>query len=385
MKRVVVFFPSWRYFGHFALPLFAPLAGCFEIVFLHTERAVYGWDDCPDLSDQGIQTVDLAGLKTASFVEALRSLNPDEVVVFDKGWMQDRALLHAARFLGIRSFHIQHGIIAPLSKVKTQNSFRRGVLEFVKVVRTFWLYNRTLLEVGGAAWWKSLRYQGALLRNPNDYYYNYRAEVQADRAGIIGERDRAFFVEQEGYAAEQLVPFGALQFEAAYRLSPREPQNQLLLITQPLFEDHVLTGGLVAKEQHLREIIEASPLPVAIKPHPREDRRWYEERFSADELRLYPVAQDINEAILDSSHVVGYFSTALINALILKRPVGIIRWVDDGAYVLNLDGAGDAVPLHSVVEITEFVPKDWTYNVDVEPYCYDVNPIDTIAKILEHV
>ncbi|MFL2860812.1 MAG: polysialyltransferase family glycosyltransferase [Pontiellaceae bacterium] len=384
MKRVVVFFPSWRYFGHFALPLFARLTDRFEIVFLHTERAIYGWDDCPDLSDQGIETVDLSSLKTASFVKALRMLNPDAVVVFDKGWMQDRAVLHAAQFFGIRSFHIQHGIIAPLSKVKTQNSLRRGALEFVKVFRTFWLYNRTLQDIGGAAWRKSLRYQGALLSNPNDYYYNDRDEVQADLAGIIGKRDRTFFVEREGYTVEQLIPFGALQFEAAYRLSPREPQDQLLLITQPLFEDHVLTGGMSAKEQHLREMINSSPLPVAIKPHPREDRNWYEERFSAEELRLYPAVQDINEAILDSSHVVGYFSTALINALILKRPVGIIRWVDDGAYVLNLDVAGDAVPLHSVIEISDFITKDSAYNIDVDPYCYDVNPIDTIKKILEH-
>ena len=385
MKRVVVFFASWRYFGHFALPLFARLTDRFEIVFLHTERAIYGWDDCPDLSDQGIETVDLASLKTASFVKALRMLNPDEVVVFDKGWMQDRALLHAAQFLGIRSFHIQHGIIAPLSKVKTQNSLRRGVLEFVKVVRTFWLYNRTLLDMGGAAWRKSLRYQGALLRNPNDYYYNDRDEVQADLAGIIGERDRTFFVEREGYTAEQLVPFGALPFEAAYRLCAREPHRQLLLVTQPLFEDHVLMGGLAAKEKHLREMIGASPLPVAIKPHPREDRGWYEERFSTEELRLYPAEWDINEAILDSSHVMGYFSTALINALILKRPVGIIRWVDDGAYVLNLDGAGDAVQLHSINQIIRFVTTDSTHHIDPEPYCYDVNPIDTVEMILERI
>jgi len=191
--------------------------------------------------------------------------------------------------------------------------------------------------------------------NPNNYYYNYRHETAADLACIIGERDKTFFTEKEGYREEQLVPMGALQFEKAYSLNQREPKRQLLLISQPLFEDHVLEGGLSAKKEHIRGIIEASPLPVAIKPHPRESEQWYRENFQPSELLLYPQDKDINEAILDNSHAVGYFSTALINALILNRPVGIIRWVDDDAYVLNLDQDGFALPLETPGRLAELI------------------------------
>ncbi len=352
MKRIVVFFPSWRYFGHFALPLFEPLAGQFKIVFLHTEKAIYGWEDCPDLTDKRIETVDLHSLNTFSFVKALKKLRPDCVVVFDKGWVQDRALLHAARHLGIPSLHIQHGIIAKLEGVETKNALKRACTEFLKIIRTFRLYDATLIHVGVRAWFKSLPFQLRLLLNPNDYYYNHRQETTADLACIIGERDREFFAEKEGYREDQLIPMGALQFEQAYAIEPRTPEQQLLLISQPLFEDHVLEGGLSAKKKHIREIIEASPLPVAVKPHPREDRQWYLENFQSSELRVYPSEKNINEAIQECSHVIGYFSTALINALILKRPVGIIRWVEDAAYVLNLDKDGAAVMLTRPEELS---------------------------------
>jgi hypothetical protein len=343
MKRVVVFFPSWRYFGHFALPLFEPLADKYDIVFLHTEKAVYRWDDCPDLSGKGIDTVDLKTLHTFSFVKALKQLKADCVVVFDKGWVQDRALLHAAKYLSIPSLHIQHGSIAQLDEVKTKNVLKRTCTEAAKILSTFRLYNSTVFAVGFGAWVKSFPFQFRLLVNPNDYYYNHREETVADVACIIGERDRKFFIEKEGYSEEQLVPMGALQFEKAYSLEQREPEQRLFLISQPLFEDHVLHGGLNAKKKHIREIIDASPLPVAVKPHPRESTEWYRENFNPSELLVFPRDKDINEAISECSHVAGYFSTALINALILKRPVGIIRWVDDHAYVLNLDQDGAAV------------------------------------------
>lgn len=377
MKRIVVFFPSWRYFGHFALPLFAPLASDFDVVFFHTEKAVYGWDDCPDLSGKGIETVDLKVLGTFSFVKALKQLKPDCVVVFDKGWVQDRALLHAAHHLHIPSLHIQHGSIAQLDEVETKNFFKRACTEILKIARTFRLYNASIIQTGFSAWIKSLSFQFRLLVNPNNYYYNHRHETVADKACIIGERDRKFFLEKEGYREEQLIPMGALQFEKAYALEQREPKKRLLLISQPLFEDHVLEGGLSGKKEHLRGIIEASPLLVAVKPHPREKAQWYRDNFQPSELYLYPPETDINDAILDCSHVAGYFSTALVNALILKRPVGIIRWVDDHAYVLNLDRDGAAEALCMPEDLGTFF-KVSSADVPTDQYACNVCVLDVL-------
>ncbi|MDF7808353.1 polysialyltransferase family glycosyltransferase [Pontiellaceae bacterium B12219] len=384
MNRVVVFFPSWRYFGHFALPLFEPLAEHYEIIFFHTEKAIYGWEDCPDLSDKGIETVDLHSLQTFSFVKALKSLRADLIVVFDKGWVQDRALLYAAKHLGIPSLHIQHGIIATLEDIETKNRFQRACNEFMKIIRTFRLYDSTLIHIGSRAWFKSLPFQMRLLLNPNDYYYNHRHETVADLACIIGERDRLFFVEKEGYREEQLVPMGALQFEKAYAMEPQDPEPKLLLISQPLFEDHVLEGGLAAKKEHIREIIEASPLPVAIKPHPREDRQWYMDNFQSSELLVYPADRSINEAILDCSHVVGYFSTALINALILQRPVGIVHWVDDHAYVLNLDADGAAVRLDNPDDLSRLTSTGASA-VEAALYAFDTNVGSVLQSTLDRL
>ncbi len=178
-----------------------------------------------------------------------------------------------------------------------------------------------------------------------------------------------------------------MQFQKAYAMEPKEPEQRILLISQPLFEDHLLEGGLEAKKEHIRQIIESAPLPIAIKPHPREDRQWYMENFQPAELRVYPADKDINEAIQECSHAIGYFSTALINALILKRPVGIIRWVDDHAYVLNLDTDEAAFTLNKPEDLLSLMQVHSTA-ADPANYAFDrdagIALKDSLAQLLKH-
>lgn len=345
-KRIVFSVSPWRSFGHFALPLARMLTDHFEVVFLHTELAVYRRGPLPDLQSEGITSIGLDSLGTYSFVRALEQVQPDVVIVHDKGWPQDRAVLHAAKHLRVPSLHIQHGVVSSRSRVKTRGRVKRVRGELFKTLRTFWLYNITLWNIGLSAWARTLTFQLRFFLNPMDYCFNHRTEVVADRACIIGGRDREFFMEKEGYGVDQLVPMGALQFEKAYAMSARAPARQILLVSQPLFEDHVLAGGLLEKERHIREIVEAAPLPLYVKPHPREDEAWYRQTFAPSDLKVYPCDYDINDAISESACVVGYFSTALVNALIIGRPIGIIRWVDDSDYAINLDLENVAFSLH---------------------------------------
>lgn len=386
MKRIVVFFPSWRYFGHFSLPMFEVLTRRYKIIFFHTEKAIYGWDDCPDLSEKSIETVDLKSLNTFSFVQALDQLKADVVVVFDKGWAQDRALLHAARYHAIPSLQIQHGSVAVLEDVQTHHMFERAIREFVKVIRTFLLYNRTLLHIGFSAWKKTLPYQFRLLSNPNNYYYSHRDEITADKVCIIGASERDFFLEKEGYTKNQLVAMGSREYEEAYKLSRKHlklpDENRLLLLSQPLFEDKYLPGGMDAKAKYIRSIIDSvrklKDVDIAVKPHPREDEEWYTTHFPSDELYVYPKGTELNQAILDSRFVIGFFSTALVNALILDRPVGIIRWMGDHGYAPNFDEDGAALALRSADDLIEFV-RHYKCSFDVSWYAYNCD----VQEVLE--
>jgi hypothetical protein len=386
MKRLIVFFPSWRYFGHFALPLFEPLTDKYDIVFFHTEKAVYGWDDCPDLSDRNIETVDLKSLKTFSFVKALKKLNPDCVVVFDKGWVQDRALLYAAQHLGVPSVHIQHGSTAMLDEVQTHHVLKRAIHEFFKITKTLWLFNLTVFQVSARRWMKSWAYQLQLLMNPNNYYFNRRDEVKADRACIAGASEREFFMQKEGYGEDQLVPMGSREQEAAYALLGKgfcwPADNRLLLLSQPLFEDNYLPGGMDAKLQCIRSIIDSAKrlenMSIAVKPHPREDELWYRDNFEDTELYIYPPKYDLNAAILENKFVLGFFSTALVNAMILKRPIGIIRWMGDHGYAPNFDEDGAAMPLVTADDLLPFV-QEYRSDFDTSWYAYNSN----VQEVLE--
>jgi len=392
MKRLIVFFPSWRFFGHLALPLFKPLAGRYEIVFFHTEKAVYGWNDFPDLSGQGIGTVDLKTLGTYSFIKALKQLKPDCVVVLDKGWVQDRAILHAVRFLGIPSIQIQHGSVAIIESSTTKSFWKRAVTEFMKIVRTFRLYNATLIHTGVGPWVNSLPFQMQLLLNPNNYYYNHRSEITASFACITGASDREFFIRKEGYRDDQLVEMGNQNYERAYALRDQSPpdnlKNRILLITQPLFEDHILPGGDEKKREFMEELLSAvdqlEGVSLAVKPHPREDTEWYRKTFPRDRLHVYDGETDINDAVWENRYAIGFFSAALINAIILRKPLGIIRWVDDSMYGLEFDKDGAAIPLHSAGDLKKIVaaPEN-TFNPVFYAYDHSVQSVlvETIDKV----
>ena len=378
MNRLVVFFPSWRYFGHLALPLFEPLTDRYDITFFHTEKAIYGWNDFPDLTDKDIRSVDLKELKTFSLIKALKMLRPDCLVVLDKGWVQDRAILHAARFLGIPSIQIQHGSVALIESATTKSFFKRAAVEFVKILKTFRLYNTTIMQTGWRAWLRSLPFQLQLLLNPNNYYYNHRDEVTADRACIAGSSDREFFIRKEGYREDQLVEMGNQNYERAYALRDQSPsgeiQNRILLITQPLFEDHILAGGLEKKREFMEELLAAvdrlDSVSLAVKPHPRENTEWYKTTFAQRSLYIYDGETDVNDAIWENRYVIGFFSAALINAIIMRKPLGIIRWVDDSMYGIDFDKDGAAVALREpndlkkVIGLPEntFGPTFYAYN-----------------------
>ena len=371
-RPIILFFvPLWKNFGHFAYPLVVPLTAEYDVVFLHSSWVVYRESNFPDLTKEGVRSVGLGSLGTHSFVKALCEICPDCVVVHDKGWPQERALLHAAKHLGIPSIHIQHGIVADLGRQKTDGFILRAMSEFMKTMRTLRVYNATLLNIGFKIWVHTLFLQIRLLINPMDYCFNWRKEVIADKACIIGGRDRAYFVDKEGYGEGQLIPFGAPQFERAYAMELEEPHSKkLLFLSQPLFEDHLLDGGMEAKRRHIQRIVDASPIPVAVKPHPRESEQWYRDNFQASELHIFPSGKDINEAISECSQVVGYFSTALVNALILRRPVGIIRWVDDQSYVLHLDKDGPAMPLNDPRDLKRLAKLGGTH-FGTSSYAYD--------------
>lgn len=393
MKRLVVFFPSWRYFGHLTLPLFEPLAEDYEIVFFHTEKAIYGWNDFPDLSEKGIKTIDLHSLKTFSFVKALQHLKADCLIVMDKGWVQDRAILHAATRLRIPTLQIQHGIVAAPENVKTNAYGKRMRREFVKIVRTFRLYHTTVLSLGLSTWIRTLPYQFRLFINPNGYYHNHRTEAIADRACIMGKNDLDYFTKKEGYAPEQLDLVGSIFFEKTYRLSRQSAsegsRNQVLYLSQPLYEDHFLVGGLEAKRRHIQEILDCvrsiPGLKLAIKPHPRENSRVIEEMDEPD-LVLYPRDSDLDKVILESRYVIGCCSTTLINALILRKPIGIIRWIDDGWYNIQLDRDGVAFPLRTPASIKAFVEHERAVeSVDPEIYACDRDVHREIVRSIEKV
>jgi hypothetical protein len=171
---------------------------------------------------------------------------------------------------------------------------------------------------------------------------------------------------------------GSREYELAYDLAHKElplPERRvILLISQPLFEDKYLLGGMDAKYECIRDIVSSvntqEGVHLAVKSHPRESVEWYQQHFEDEELFVYPRGTDLNQAILESRYVIGFFSTALVNALILRRPVGIIRWMGDHGYAPNFDKDGAAMALNKSSDLIEFI-GGYDCSYDVSWYAYD--------------
>jgi hypothetical protein len=89
---------------------------------------------------------------------------------------------------------------------------------------------------------------------------------------------------------------------------------------------------------------------------------------------VYGGDTDVNDAVWENRYVIGFFSAALINAVIMRKPLGIIRWVDDSMYGIEFDRDGAAVALQNPTDLKKLVtapenmfdPSFYAYNHSVQ-------------------
>jgi hypothetical protein len=146
--------------------------------------------------------------------------------------------------------------------------------------------------------------------------------------------------EKERGKNDRLIITGANIFQESYKHGKemKKSEEHILVLTQPLDKDNIVSRD--DYRRYLRKILanlKKFNSKIVIKPHPIEDAQKYNYLKGRD-VEIISGKFDDNQVILHkliskSIFVVSFGSTAVIDAIIMEKPVLLIKlpefWVDD--------------------------------------------------------
>ena len=296
----------------------------------------------------------------------LRKERPDKIVILDKGSLLERSILLASNNLGIKSIQMQEGCVPDITMTQLQNKDEKlrvvggnmsllNILKQIrKVVLLYLIYVITYCHISKFILLNKnfLKYSWYVFRNPIYHTWYQRSEVKATEAFCFGQRDLEYFFKIEGYTKKEVTAIGKPEFYNLIKKKkiwdknnaleninleirkqygiPLEPPI-VLLISQCFLVLHGFKDfTLDTKLKHIEELYECTSGSGYIfvdKLHPREDQDILRKHFAKYKDIYFLRNCDLNKMIYISDIILGYSSTALINAVALNKHPLIIDWL----------------------------------------------------------
>jgi|TARA_B100002003_G_scaffold57900_1_gene53365 hypothetical protein len=304
--------------------------------------------------------------KTLDIYNFLRKERPDKIVILEKGSLLERSILLASNKLGVVSIHIQEGCVPDISMTQLQNKNEKqrvvggnmsllNILKQIrKVVLLYLIYTIIYNHINKFSLLNRnfLKYSWYVFKNPIYHSWYQRSEVRATEAFCFGKKDLEYFSKIDGYTSKEVTAIGKPEFynlikkkkiwdeNNAFRNIDLDIRNKYsiplktpvaLLISQYFLESHGFEDfTLDAKLKHIEELYECISGAGYIfidKLHPREDQNILRKHFAKHKGIYFLKDCDLNKIIYISDIILGYSSTALINAVILNKHPLIIDWM----------------------------------------------------------
>lgn len=366
MKKIY-FFCCWSHGLNYLKEVFQELDkhSDIDISFLHFDSINLPGKKLPNNYNR-IRLVNfMPTYNTWNLFKFIKEEKPDKILVIDKGSLLMRSVLLIANQLKIPSIHIQEGNIPDLSNVnllnnKTQKKSLGGGIgifnilkDIKKIVFAYGVYVITYLNI--PPWRifnvKFFKYSFFVIKNPKYHNWFQRKEVKASRAFCYGQRDVEYFIKIDGYAPDEVKAIGKPEFYnvllkkrrwdsshaleqiknqlcARYKINPEK--KIVTLLSQPFLEDALYsTVTKESKLDHLTELYKgicSLGFSFIDKLHPRENKVFLLDAYSNESDIFFINDYDLDKLIYCSDIILGYFSTALINAVIFRKHPLIIGW-----------------------------------------------------------
>jgi hypothetical protein len=274
--------------------------------------------------------------------------------------------LLASNKLGIKSIQIQEGCVPDITMTQLQNKDEKlrvvgGNMPLLdifkqtrKLIHLYLIYVITYCHISKFLLLNKdfLKYSWYVFRNPIYHSWYQRSEVKATEAFCFGQRDLEYFSKIDGYTKKEVTAIGKPEFynlikkkkiwdeNNAFKNIDLDIRNKYsiplktpiaLLVSQYFLEAHGFKDfTLDTKLKHIEELYECISGAGYIfidKLHPREDQNILRKHFAKHKDIYFLKDCDLNKIIYVSDIILGYSSTALINAVILNKHPLIIDWI----------------------------------------------------------
>ena len=386
-NKKVLFFDSWAKGIHNFSPIANELNKLgWESLLVH--RGSWEHDQNRPLEEKidGVLVRDIKYYKTWFVYNVFKRENPDLVLILTTNYLFDRAVILAARDLGIKTCFLMHGIrgvgeksVALLKSMPSKALYKKR-----------WIYGSKYLKYtipnyflsGILNNWKFLfRVEPYLILiklflKPHRYvlFPPPSNEIHCDLALVWGNIYKHFFIKEYGYPENRVKVVGHPPLDSVFKLMNNplgEEDKFLFLETLSISTDRpycvYLEDGSVEQDanewttetriEHLEEIVnlcENAGKYLVIKLHPSTVGTPIKHYFKNNKQVRIIKNVDLNKLVFWSEYAIGQGSTTNDIAIIMNKPLFLPAWgISKLKSKVTFERQPVAIPCHSPAEFLD--------------------------------
>lgn len=313
-KNIILFVADLSFAEQYFGSLLSLISKNYHIVILHTSKLTSHRD-----RDSVYKNLDISFISSNKIESFISSLNPKVFLITNIRSLIDIYILQLCKTHSIRSVYIEHGLTLPkIVKFKNANALH-SLLKY-----SFYVPKAISFSLRHNFFSTFQSFVKAMIKNDyTNYVLNGALLYTKTSKNIIA---RFFDIEKTKiiYSGYPIV-YSADDLE---KLKQIKPSRTIVYIHQPLIKDGFSKIPFSREIQVLKNInntCKSLGYKFVIKLHPRDNYFEY-----ADYLKDCYIEQkgvSVHELISGAEFVIGHFSTALLTAVLLRKPIIIIdQW-----------------------------------------------------------
>ena len=386
-NKKILFFDSWTKGIHNFLPIASELCKLgWDSLLVH--RGSWGHDTKRPLEEKigDILCRDILYYRTRFVYQVFKRENPSLVLILTTNYLFDRAVILAARALGIKTCFLMHGIRGVGTKLVSSIKKRPNATLYKKrwlLAGKYFLFIIPNYFLSGLLnnWRFLFRVEPysiiiKLFLKPHHYvlFPSPSNEIYCDLALVWGNIYKNFFIEEYGYPEDKVKVVGHPPLDSVFKLlnnSPSDEKKQLFFSNyaisniQPYcvyLEDGSVEQGTnrwttQTRIEHLKEIAmlcEKAGKDLVIKLHPATDKIPIDMYFKNNNHVHIITIIDLNKLIYYSEAVIGQGSTTNDIAIIMNKPLFLPAWgISKLKSKVTFERQPVAIPCHSPAEFLD--------------------------------
>jgi hypothetical protein len=362
VKKRILVIDFWMKALHHITPIYQRLdKSRYEVVLVHFAHIVGHKNEEKERVIDGIRCYDYRNFSKWSLSRILRKINPSAIIILNFWDLLDRAIIKLGKRKNIPVFYLQHGVFAlhiGYREMKNLVKGRYSPLKYVKKLKQY-MYYFTFYLTASFSLDKFYFFKRELylmifqaFTNPVSFvYYTPKNQTAYPALSFVyGEKDKETLI-NIGYSEESIKVVGSVLFEKSVEFLNKplkleeekkwlveknlcEKQETVLYLPSSLVEWGAL-GWTRDKFQELLikiyDIVTRNKSNLVIKLHPHADESLYEclrERKNIWIIKNY----DLIEITWRSQLVLADWTSAIIPAIIFKKPIIFPRFVEGISY-----------------------------------------------------